>query len=448
MQAWLEKPILFVKQFVLLITSELWNPDALKIRNRDSYLVKLIKVTAISIRGFLSDKVSLQASALTYYMVMSLVPLLAVIFAIAKGFGFYQLLLKELAGTFSDKPGLWELLTQFTEATMKVQSGVMAGIGLLLLLWTVLSLLGRIETSFNSIWQVTLPRPWLRRIPDYLAVVVISPFFFLVSSSMTVMINTYLNKLAQSYDDLFIMWQSLRYLLNFANYFMIWVALVFLYKALPNTKVKWGSALFGAVVAGTAFHLVQVFYIFSQVTVSRYGAIYGSFAAIPLFLFWAQTSWIIVLFGAELAFAWQNVNQYESDVYARRLSVSDARMMQVSVMYCLAKAVVEEKGALTSTQISEQMGIPVRMVRLAISQLLTVKLVSEVLTDDAKVNAYIPIVDVYKLKLYRCIEVLEKNGLEALPSQFSPKVDLVNEHMNRMKNAFENAEFNVKLIDI
>ena len=448
MQAWLQKPILFVKQFVLLITSELWNPDALKIRNKDSFLVKFIKVITIGIRGFLTDKVSLQASALTYYMVMSLVPLLAVVFAIAKGFGFYQLLLKELAGTFSDKPGLWELLTQFTEATMKVQSGVMAGIGLVLLLWTVLSLLGRIEASFNSIWQVTLPRPWLRRIPDYLAVVVISPFFFLVSSSMTVMINAYLNSLSASYEELYIMWQSLRYLLNFANYFMIWVALVFLYKAMPNTKVKWSAALFGAVIAGTAFHLVQVFYIFSQVTVSKYGAIYGSFAAIPLFLLWAQTSWIIVLFGAELAFAWQNVNQYESDVYARRLSISDARTIQVSVMYCLAKAVVEERGALTSTQISEEMGIPVRMVRSAVSQLLTIKFVSEVLTDDAKVNAYIPIVDVYKLKLYKCIDVLERSGIETVATQFSPEVERVNAKLKRMKAAMEQADINEKLIDI
>lgn len=448
MRDWIKKPILFVKQFVLLITSELWNPDALKIRNRDSFLVKFIKVIAIGIRGFLTDKVSLQASALTYYLVMSLIPLLAVVFAIAKGFGFYQLLYKELAGTFADKPGLWDLLTRFTEATMKVQSGVMAGIGLILLLWTVLSLLGRIETSFNSIWQVTLPRPWLRKIPDYLAVIVISPFFFLVSSSMTVMINAYINSLSASYEELYIMWQSLRYLLNFANYILIWVALVFLYKAMPNTKVKWGAALFGAVIAGTVFHLVQVFYIFSQVTVSKYGAIYGSFAAIPLFLLWAQTSWIIVLFGAELAFAWQNVNQYESDVYARRLSISDARTIQVSVMYCLAKAVVEERGALTSTQISEQMGIPVRMVRSAVSQLLTIKFVSEVLTEDAKVNAYIPIVDVYKLKLFRCIDALERSGLESDSTQFSPQVEHVNERLLRMKVAMQQPDLDVKLIDI
>lgn len=448
MKAWIQAPVMFVKQFVVLITSELWNPDAIKVRNQDSLLVKLIKVTAISIRGFLSDKVSLQASALTYYTVMSLIPLLAVVFAIAKGFGFYKVLAAELSVSFADNAGLWELLTQFTEATMKVQSGLMAGIGLVLLLWTVLSLLSRIETSFNSIWQVTLPRPWGRRIPDYLAVIIISPFFILVSSSMTVMINTYLNKMSQSYDALYLMWQSLRYLLNFANYFFIWVALVFLYKAMPNTKVKWSAALFGAVVAGTAFHLVQVFYIFSQVTVSKYGAIYGSFAAIPLFLLWAQTSWIIVLFGAELAFAWQNVNQYETDVYARRLSISDARMIQISVMHCLAKAVLEERGALTSTQISDQMGIPVRMVRAAMSHLLTAKFVSEVLTEDAKVNAYIPIVDVHQLRLFRCIDALEQNGLQTLPSEFSPEVERVNAYLKRLKHAMENAELNVKLIDI
>jgi membrane protein len=251
--------------------------------------------------SFSAHQGPMRASALTYTTVLSLVPFLAIAFSVLKGLGAQNTLeplLQQFAGDSEET--ISRLVAYVNNTNMKS----VGAIGLVMLILTVVSLMGSIEEAFNAVWGVRETRSIQRRFSDYLSVVIVGPILLLVATSMTSTLqsqwmlqwlihNTYLG------DAILMIFRLLPYL-------SIWIAMVFLYIFIPNTRVRFASAVTGGVIAGTAWQLAQWVYFYFQVGVANYNAIYGTLAALPIFLVWIYTSWLIVLFGLEIVFAHQH----------------------------------------------------------------------------------------------------------------------------------------------
>lgn len=399
------------RQGIQFITVDIWNLKKTRISSRDLWLIKLLKIIFISIRGFFVDKVALRASALTYYTLIAVVPVVAMFIGIAKGFGLHQYLIDTLKSSFAEQEQVLDFLLKFADTTLsKAGGGVVAGVSALFLLWAILSLLNNIEISFNHIWQVKRNRPWSRKITDYLSVMLIAPLFLIVSSSITVALHA---RVISAFSDMGV-YSYIAPLVKIGfkslGYVLVWLLFTFVYAAMPYTKVKFFPALIAGVIAGTLFHFTQNFYIYSQVMMSKYSAIYGSFAAFPLFLLWAQISWLILLFGAELSFAAQNVEHYEFGVDSQNLSMRNRKLLALLVSHLVIKNFAQGKTPLTSAEIADALGTPVRLIREVVYELTECNIVREAVTLDPKVNAYMPAIDIHLITVAYVLDKLEILG--------------------------------------
>ncbi|MBN2613717.1 MAG: YihY/virulence factor BrkB family protein [Bacteroidales bacterium] len=391
------------------------------------WLIKQVRVLILASRGFAKDNVQLRASALTFYSLLSIVPVFAMIFGIAKGFGFQEYLETTLKENLSSQQAVLSEVMAFADKMLaNVKGGFIAGTGLVVLIWSVMNVLGNIESSFNNIWQIKKSRALSRKLSDYISLIVIAPILIFVSSGFTVsQINDYFN-------DTFIVayiGPVIKVLVWFLSFSIIWFVFTLLYIIMPNTKVKFGPAFVGGIIAGTLFHILQWGYVKFQVYLSGYGAIYGSFAALPLFLMWLQYSWLIVLFGAEIAFASQNVENYEFETDSLFISNYNRKLLSLLVAHHIIKNFVDAKPAETSSEISETLDIPVRLVREIIYDLLDTNIISETTTKNVKELAYQPAVDPGNISVSYIIDKLDKRGQDKVHANVTKELKTLEDIM-------------------
>jgi membrane protein len=254
------------------------------------------------ISAFLDDDCYTKASALAFYTIFSLVPLLVIMFAIASSLGLGEFLQNEIATRYIQQPEVGAKLIEFAHSWLKtIGSGWIAALGVFMLLWTVLGLLNSVETILNGIWKVQTHRSYLHKLRDYFILLFMAPIFLVVSSSINIFLTSQITKSAADNAFMEVVSPFLLSALTLSPYVLFWMLFTCIYKFVPNTPVKWADAIIAGVLAGTTFQIWQWFYIQFQVNLSSYGTIYGSLAALPLFLIWLQTSWLIVLAGAEMA---------------------------------------------------------------------------------------------------------------------------------------------------
>ena len=267
----------------------------------------IYKILYLTIRFFTRKRVMAQASALTYSTLLAIVPILAVVFAIARGFGYNKYIEYWFRDTFSSQPQAADSIVGFVNGYLvHTQSGIFLGIGLIFMLYTVLMLMNNVEETFNEIWQVSNSRPIMRSFVNYLAMFLLFPILIIVSTGLTVFMATIAKSVSR---DTFLGF-ALPQLLDLSTYIMMTLLFIGLYVYMPNTKVRFSCAVVPGILAGIAMQVLQMFYIHSQIWVTGYNAIYGSFAALPLFMLWVQISWTICLFGAQLTYTNQNMNRF------------------------------------------------------------------------------------------------------------------------------------------
>ncbi len=250
--------------------------------------------------NFISHQGPLRASALTYTTVLSLVPFLAIAFSVLKGLGAHNAIEPILASVAGDSQ---ELVARIIEYVNNTNVKSLGAIGLLVLILTVISLLENIEQAFNTIWGVSENRTLQRRFSDYLSVVVVGPLLLLVAMSMTSTLQS--QWLVKWLIEHTYLGDAILLLFRLVPYVSIWIAMVFLYIFIPNTRVRFNSALVGGILAGTLWQVAQWAYFHFQIGMANYNAIYGTMASVPVFLIWVYTSWLIVLFGLEVVHAHQ-----------------------------------------------------------------------------------------------------------------------------------------------
>ena len=291
---------------------DIWRIRAKDLPPPKAFAVRCLRILLAAAAAFQEHRCPLRASALTFYSLLSIVPVVAMAFGIAKGFAFEKILQEKILERF---PGQEEVLLEvfgFANTMLaNTKGGLIAGVGVILLFWAIIKVLGNIERSFDDIWSVKQERSFSRKVTDYLSVMLVAPVLLVLSSGATVFITTQLGALTKRFDVLGILGLLVFVLLEITPFAIMWVLFTFLYLFMPNRHVNRRSGVIAGIVAGTVYVVVQMVYVKFQVGVASYNAIYGSFAALPLFLVWLQLSWIIVLAGAEISCAHQNADALE-----------------------------------------------------------------------------------------------------------------------------------------
>ena len=405
-----------IAKFFAFLQIDIWRIRLDDLPFGKSFLIKQLRIILLAIRGYNEDRCILRASSLTFYTLLSIVPVVAMFFGVAKGFGFEKRLQSQLFERF---PGQEEVLGQvirFSNSLLEqTRGGLIAGIGMLVLFWSVLKVLGHIELAFNDIWEIKKQRSWGRKFSDYLSIMLISPILVLMSGSATVFITTQVTQITRDVALLGVVSPLISFLLKFLPYVLIWALFTVLYIIMPNTKVNFRAGLLGGIVAGTLYQIAQGAYISFQIGAAKYNAIYGSFAALPLFLMWVQISWWIVLFGAELSFANQNVDTYEYEPDSLKVSAGFKKLLTLQIAHLLIKKFENGEKPLTDSQISARLEIPIRLVHSILYDLVESGLVSETRTNLEKEIAYQPARDIHKMTIQYVLEALDHKGTEDIP---------------------------------
>jgi membrane protein len=433
---------------VRFLTRDVWRIRGKDLPRSRFILLRTIRVVILSIRGIMQDKAPLRASALTFYSLLSVVPVLAMIFGIAKGFGFERTLERMLMKSLEGQEQIVERVLEFSHALLdSVKGGFVAGVGLLILFYTIIKILSNIESAFNDIWGIKRSRSLGRKITDYLSIMLIGPVLLVLSSTVTVLISSGITRVVEGISYLKIVSPGVFFLLGFLPYLSLWILFSFVFVFVPNTKVKLTSGILGGVIAGTLYHIFQWGYIHLQIGVAKYNAIYGSFAALPLFFVWMQLSWLIVLFGAEISFAHQNEETYEFEQECLTVSHSFKRLLSLWVFDRLVKNFILGEKPWDAGRISHELEIPSRLVNQILHDLGASGLVSEVKIDETGVG-YEPAKDLEGMTIKNVIDTLEEYGSDSIPVAKAESLDKIADHLKAFDDLIASSPANLKLKDL
>ena len=424
----------------------IWNTSISDISRGKSFLIRQLRIIVLAARGFMKDRVQLRASALTLYTMLSIIPFAAIAFGVAKGFALDQKLQELLIKEFQNQPEVltW-ILDQAGNAMQATRGGYIAGVGLIILVWSVISLLDQIESSFNHIWQIQVSRPWLRKFTDYIAILLIAPVVLVLSSSLTVFVTSELYSNAESIR--FIR-PIVGFIIKIGPYVLTWIGLTILFIIMPNTKVKFIPAFVSGVITGTILQLLQWLYIDLQFGISKLSAIYGSFAAIPLFIIWVQASWIILLLGAELAFANQNVTRFEFEYQSLNVSQHQKKALSLMIMKTIVNNFTMGEKALSSEGLSRNLRIPVRLVRDILQDLTDSRLVSVIHEEEHHDRLYQPAMDVNKMTVSFVLNKLERKGSDQQLFNQNGEYDKMTGMLDEFEALVASSESNILINDL
>lgn len=404
------------------LNSGIWFLPEKDLSRTKAFFLRALKILLLAIRGYRRDRCSLKASALTFYSVLSVVPVIAVFFGIAKGFGLDKKLEAQLLEKFSGQTDVLLKVFEFSDSMLqKTNGGVIAGIGVAILLWSVVKVLGHIEDSFNDIWKVGKPRTIARKFTDYLSITIVCPIIFIMASSLTVTMASRLKFIAGKLSQWGVPPAPVLVLLEIIPFVMIWVLFAFILIYMPNTKVLLKSGILAAVAAGTAYQVTQWAYITFQVGVAKANAIYGSFAALPLFLVWIQLSWLIVLMGSEISFAVQNVDTHGFPEGSEKVSPYHRKILSLMIARLVLRNFSEGEKPLTPSRIADALGMPTLLVDRILADFSAAGLFSAVKSEEGEEAAYQPARDIRGITVSTVLDALERSGSVDLP--FTPTGD-------------------------
>jgi len=397
-----------MRKVIDFLTTGIWRIAKDDVTHAQYIMVGVLKKLLLAVRFFTAKRVMAQASALTYSTLLAIVPILAVVFAIARGFGYNKYIEQWFRDAFSTQPQAADIIIGFVNSYLvHTKSGIFLGIGLIFMLYTVLMLVSNIEETFNEIWQVKKSRSVFRTFTDYLAMMFTFPIIIVITSGISIFLAT----AADSVPNFLMLSTAVRTLIDLVPYVLMSAMFIVLYIFMPNTHVRPSSAVVPGILAGIAMQGLQFVYIHSQVFLSSYNAIYGSFAALPLFMLWMQISWTICLFGAELCYTNQNLDYYDFDAHAGEISHRYRLMLCALLMGRICRRFAEGQKAYTMMELRQDTDIPIRFVNDLVYQLIRAGLVIEVTGDDKGTESrFMPARDINQLTLGSMIDQLEAYG--------------------------------------
>lgn len=373
-----------------------------------------------TIRAFFKDECNLKAALLTFYTLVSIVPFFAFTLGIAKSFGFAEFLKKEILTTFKEQKDLLTAVMEFAIALIgNIQSGVIAGLGLLFLFVSIFGLLENLEQSLNSIWRITKPRPFFRRAVDYLAIIIICPILFVVSSGMTLFISAQVTDIFPNYPVLREISPFIIALIKFAPYLLGWTLFTFLYLFVPNTRPRFWPRLFSGLIAGTLFQLWQQAYFEFQTTITSYNAVYGSFAALPLFLIWMQVNYMIFLYGAEIA---SHIENEMGPASSKDHVIVGPKVLAFYILQHMAQRFINGEAPQTRTALAKELGIPLYKMKEMLHILEERGMIGEIYHQHRRSEAYQLLMNPELLTMSRISLLIDEHFENSTPVKLSPSL--------------------------
>ena len=390
---------------------DIWNIRIADLSRLKGALLAFGRVCVLTASFFVKNRCQLRASALTFFTLMSVVPIAALVFGVARGWKFEEILQEKLKETMIGHEQVADWIINFAGRALDTAgNSVVTGVGVGVLLFTAVSLLVSIENSFNDIWGIKQGRNWLRKMSDYLTMLIVFPILAIALVSGSALGMAKLRGVLGDGSDHTILYVFYRFSVPL---FLAWLTFFFIYLFIPNTKVKFRAALAGGVFTGTLFVVLQYGYMYLQTLLTNYNAIYGSFAALPFFLLWLQMTWTLILLGAQLSFSVQNAVQYEFYPEDAPLSAEYRSMCALRIMELLTQKFVRRGGPAAAESVSAHLKIPIRVTRHILYDLADAGLVSESRGDKRVDDFYqiaIPPNDLTPVAVLRALSRLGMSG--------------------------------------
>ena len=397
-----------MQKIIEFFKTDIWHISQGEVPAWKYLLVSITKRFILAVRFFLDKRVLSQASALTYSTLLAIVPILAVVFAIARGFGYSKYSEVWFRDALASQPQVAEVIIDFVNGYLKyTQSGIFLGIGLLFMLYTVLMLVSNVEDSFNEIWQVKKPRSIFRTFTDYLAMFLLFPIVIVVTSGLTI----FLTAIANEMPNFLLLGSFVRFLIDLIPYVLMSSMFIGLYMFMPNTHVKFSSAIVPGILAGFAMQALQIVYIHAQILLSSYNVIYGSFAALPLFMLWLQISWTICLFGAELCYTNQNLDYYDYDAHTGEISHRYKMMLSALLLSRICKRFANGQKPYSALELRKETLVPIRFVNDLLYDMIQAGLLVELSSDEkGETSHFMPAEDLKNMTVGTMIDRMESYG--------------------------------------
>lgn len=358
MKQWFIQLRTWIRQGLAFIHHELWEVELATVPQPRRILLRALRTAHLVIRSIKKDNIPLHASALTLGTLVSIVPVIAVMFSMYRGLGAREEDIEGMMGEWmEDMPAEFqEFVLQMLEQYSQVNLAALGGVFLVVVFIIVIKMLGSIEESFNQVWYITDSRNILRKISNYISILVIVPILVVAASAGTAVLDTFLGEQVETAAWI---WRSL---IRTGPLVAAWMAFTFLYVFVPNTQVRLGPGLISGLVGAVMWLIWQRLYIDLQIGVSKYNAIYGTFASVPIFLGWLYTSWIIILLGAEVAFSVQNSETQRLERTSSVASTQTRLVIAIGVMQQAAAAMVSGGRVFSASDFAKQAKTSIRLV--------------------------------------------------------------------------------------
>lgn len=376
-ESFVDKIITKAKKTYEYVTDGVWSDP------RDTIGIRIVKTGNLTMSAFFNSSLQNKSMSLTYQTVLSIVPAFALLVAIGRGFGLQDMLQSQLYQFFpSQSKGITTAL-QFVDSYLNsATQGVFVGVGIVVLLWTVISLLSSIEETFNSIWGVINSRTLYQKITDYIAICLMIPVLMICSSGISIFVSG----MAQTGINLPFFTPIVNLVLDLVPLFLGWLAFTLSYYLIPNTKVEFKYAAISGALAAVTFQILQMLFLNGQIYVSKYNAIYGSFAFLPLMLIWLQLSWLVLLTGCMIAYSMQNVFTFNLMGDESQISNRGWQNVALIVMAVCIQRFHNRLKPLTKQQIAVRYYLPIRIVGRIIDKFKSAQLIYEVNLKDGTVG--------------------------------------------------------------
>lgn len=411
------------------ILDEMWEVKPSQLSRFRRFVYPQLRLLYIVANGFVENNVPRQAAALTFTMLLSIAPFLAVTFSLLRAFGVpnrLQPFLAELLAPLG--PSANEITNRLIQFVNNVDVGALGAVGLIALFITIVSLMGSIEQAFNQIWGVEKARGLARKFTDYLSVLLVGPV--LVFSAIAIFASLQSSAMVQSLMDIEPFGTMILTGLRLVPYFMLWGALTFLYVFMPNRNVQMGSALIGGLVGAILWVTAGLGFAAFVASSTKYYAIYSSFAILFLFLLWCYVGWVIVLLGTQVAFASQHLDTYQEGRKASMTSVADRERLVLHLMTLIGFHFYYGNPPWTALALARQFNAP----RQLITELLHTLTQKQLLVAASDGQGYVPARDLERIGIKEILDTLRTaGGPEASPVQGGDKdvVDDVAEQIDR-----------------
>lgn len=356
----------------------------------------IMRTIVLVVRGFTSKNLNNIAKSITFSLTFAIVPIMAMIVAVAKGFGVADVIEQYLNTTFLGEAGIVPTIMEMVDRYLSTaQGGLFIGIGILILLWAIYSFFESVETAFNQIWNVKRSRSIARKFSTYITIIVLIPVFIVCNSGLHLFVNSSIG------DSLFL------------QFIISWVLFIWMYMAIPNTPVRFLSAVVPGILMGTLFKLLQMLSVYLIAMLSRTSIVYGAFASIPILMTWLQYTSLLILIGAEMSYAIQNNAEFE---YESELNSMSRRYKDFIMLYLLTVIVRRFENSETpysAKELAIRDHLPIRLVNLLMSRLVETELVREVTSEQDEERRYQPALDTHKITVGMVIERIDAQGTEA-----------------------------------